>query len=346
LISIVRSIRAVRLRLPVRTVLTYAVLGCWSVVCLLPLYWVAVTTLKQPFDIISGARYLPWIDFKPTLDAWRFILFDPTDDTRGRYVNCVIVAFASTGLTIIFGSLAAYGVRRFPVRLSPIFAGIAAIIVLAALGAPFLGRGMTFSMVAAAVLAIIAIRRWALRHRSAKWSLDNTGLLVTILATRLLPPVVTVLPIYYAVANLGLLDTRTALIAVYAAVNLPVAIWLLIGFFDEIPVKVEEAAQLDGASRFRTFFSIAVPITKTGIFATALLVFVFCWNEYLFSLYLTTDHALTMPPFLAGQMATREQMASASPEWGYFTVLIVLMVAPLIAFTGVLQRVVTRSSAG
>lgn len=330
---------------PARTLLTYSALGLWSVVCLLPLYWVAVTTLKQPLDIISGARYLPWIDFKPTLDAWRFILFDPTDDTRGRFVNSVIVAVTSTGLTIFFGSLAAYGVRRFPVRLSPILAGIAGIIILAVLGLPLLGRGATLGLVAAAVLVIIATRRWGPRGGKARWSVGNSGLLVAILASRILPPVVTVLPIYYAVANLGLLDTRTTLVAVYTAVNMPIAIWLLIGFFDEIPVEVEEAAQLDGASRFRTFISIVVPMTKAGIFATVLLVFVFCWNEYLFSLYLTTDHALTMPPFLAGQMATREQMASADPEWGYFTVLIVLMVAPLAVFTGLLQRVVTRTSA-
>jgi len=97
--------------LPVGTFLTYVALGTWSVVCLLPLYWVAVTTLKQPINIISGARYLPWIDFKPTLDAWAFILFNPTDDTLGRYLNSIFVAFASTGFTIFLGSLAAFGDR-------------------------------------------------------------------------------------------------------------------------------------------------------------------------------------------------------------------------------------------
>ena len=66
----------------------------------------------------------------------------------------------------------------------------------------------------------------------------------------------------------------------------------------------------------------------------------------LFAVYLTSDHALTMPPFLAGQMATREQMASADPEWGYFSVLIVLMVAPLVLFTGIVQRVVSRTVTG
>jgi multiple sugar transport system permease protein len=326
-------------------VLTYAVLGSWSVVCLLPLYWVAVTTLKQPIDIISGARYLPWIDFKPTLDAWAFILFNPTDDTLGRYVNSIIVAFASTSITIVFGSMAAYGLRRFPVRLSAFFASVVGICIIVAVASPVLGRWTTFAATIVAVIIVFALRRLRPRLRSGEWSLGNAGILAAVLSTRILPPVVTVLPIYYAVSIVGLLDTRTALIATYVAVNMPVAIWLLIGFFDEIPVGVEEAAQLDGASRFRIFFSIAVPMTKAGIFATALLVFVLCWNEYLFSLYLTSDHALTMPPFLAGQMATREQMASADPEWGYFTVLIILMVAPLVVFTGLLQRVVTRTSA-
>ena len=75
-----------------RQILTYLVLGLWSFVCLFPLYWIAATTLKQPLDVINGPRYLPFVDFKPTLDAWSYILFNPDDDTLRRYMNSVVVA--------------------------------------------------------------------------------------------------------------------------------------------------------------------------------------------------------------------------------------------------------------
>jgi multiple sugar transport system permease protein len=324
--------------------LAYVPLGFWAVVCLFPLYWIAATTLKQPLDVINGPRYLPFVDFKPTLDAWAYILFNPNDDTLRRYLNSVVVSFGATALTVTFGALAAYGLTRLRASF-----GVATIaVVVLAIGvatAVSLAGANTLTAAIAAVLLIVAasipIRR---RRKVSRRVVANTGIFLAILATRILPPVVTVLPIYLLFERAQLLDTRFALILTYTAANLPIAIWLARAFFDEVPLEVEEAAALDGASAFRTFYAVVLPMAKAGIVATALLIFVLCWNEYLFAVYLTADHALTMPPFLTGQMATREQMASADPEWGYFSVLIVLMVAPLVLFTGIVQRVVSRVS--
>jgi multiple sugar transport system permease protein len=327
-------------------ILAYVPLGLWSLVCLFPLYWIAATTLKQPLDVINGPRYLPFVDFKPTLDAWSYILFNPDDDTLRRYLNSIIVSVGATALSVTFGAFAAYGLTRLRASFS---VATIAVFVIAAGGATVISLvgANTLTAAAAAVLLIVVAGipiRW--RRRANRRVVTNTGIFLAILATRILPPVVTVLPIYLLFERTHLLDTRFALILTYTAANLPIAIWLARAFFDEVPPEIEEAAALDGASAFRTFSAVVLPMAKAGIVATALLVFVLCWNEYLFAVYLTSDHALTMPPFLTGQMATREQMASADPEWGYFSVLIVLMVAPLVLVAGVVQRVVSRGVRG
>jgi multiple sugar transport system permease protein len=153
-------------------------------------------------------------------------------------------------------------------------------------------------------------------------------------------------PIYFIVQSIEMVDSWSALIAVYVASNLPLAVWLLRDVVEAIPRETEEAAELDGASRLRILRDITLPLARSSVAAVAVLIFVFCWNEYTFALVLTTDHALTMPPFLAGQMAVREQLAGSDPQWGYFTVLIALMVAPLAAAAGLLHRLIAKAFVG
>lgn len=186
-------------------------------------------------------------------------------------------------------------------------------------------------------LAAFAVVRW----RGVSEARDR--MMVALLATRLLPPVVIVIPVYVMAQAMGGVDTWWVLIAVYTATSLPLALWLLRDGFADVPSEILDAAELDGASFPALFFTMAVPLARASIAATGLIVFVLSWNEYTFALLLTTDDALTMPPFLAGQMAVREQMASAEPQWDYFSVLIVLMVAPLMAGAGLLQRLLSRA---
>ena len=96
------------------------------------------------------------------------------------------------------------------------------------------------------------------------------------------------LPIYVMFQQLQLLDTQTALIATYTAVNLPIVVWLTRDFFAGIPIDLEESAELDGASKFRVFFTIALPLVRSGLVATFLLVLILAWNEYLLALFLRT----------------------------------------------------------
>jgi len=200
--------------------------------------------------------------------------------------------------------------------------------------------GLT-STVLAVLLGALAIYGLT-RFRPAASRL-TARLLTATLATRILPPVVIVLPLYLMAQRTGTLDTRFALIFTYTAANLPVAVWLLQPVLGTAATDLEEAAQLDGASRFRIFFSVVVPLAAPGIVAASLFVFILCWNEYLFAVYLAADHAMTMPPFLAAQMSVREQQAgSDAEEWAHLAAAIVLMVGPLILCTGFMQRFVGR----
>lgn len=117
----------------------------------------------------------------------------------------------------------------------------------------------------------------------------------SVLATRMFPPIAFAVPllVYYRV--LGLIDTRLGLILMYVAFTLAFSLWLLKGFIDGVPRHVEEAAILDGASRWRVLFTITLPLVRGGLAATALFVFIINWTEFLFALIFTSRHAVTLP---------------------------------------------------
>jgi len=107
-------------------------------------------------------------------------------------------------------------------------------------------------------------------------------------------------------------------------------------FFDGIPRELEESAALDGASRFRIFFDLMLPLARPGLVATTLLVLILSWNEYLLALFLSTANAQTMPLLVAAQNATR------GPQWWTMSVLILLMIVPVIVTTLFLQKFIAR----
>jgi multiple sugar transport system permease protein len=172
----------------------------------------------------------------------------------------------------------------------------------------------------------------------------NRKIMAGILATRVLPPIVLVLPIYMMAHYTATLDTRLALIVAYTAINLPVAVWLLHPIFGAQATQQEEAAELDGASHFGIFFTIFLPMVAASVGAVALLIFVLCWNEYLLAAYLASNHAMTLPPWLVGQMSIKEaQVGSEAEEQGHFSAATVLMVLPLLACTVFVQRALSRA---
>ena len=324
--------RSLEAMAPVPKAATYTVLALWTLVVLFPLYWVVVTSLKVEVDVNSGPFYLPFVDFQPKLDAWNFMLFH--NNTLGPYFNSIIVALASTLLAVLIGSLAAYALVRirFQVKVAGILTFIVLVFAVIVAVAVF-GMAWQLAVATAAVLFFVSLGTIG---RRTKLAVGNNDIEFWMISNRIMPPIVAVLPIYVMFQQFKLLDTQVALISTYTAVNLPIVVWLTRDFFAGIPLDLEESAEIDGASKFRVFFTIALPLVKSGLAATFLLILILAWNEYLLALFLSNAKAQTMPVLVSAQNTTR------GPQWWYMSVLIVIMIAPVILVATVLQKHIAR----
>jgi multiple sugar transport system permease protein len=161
----------------------------------------------------------------------------------------------------------------------------------------------------------------------------RTPILISLLSLRMLPGIVLVLPIFVLFQTLKLLDTYRALVITYSALNLPFAIWLLSVFFQEVPSELEDAATVDGCGRLGVLRHIVLPLAAPAITAIGILVFLNCWNEFLFALILTSTPAVkTMPIGLASLQS------AYFTRWGVMTAGAVLQTLPAIAFVLFAQR--------
>lgn len=317
---------------PFASFLTYALLAVWSFVVLVPLYWVLITSFKDQGAVQNGPFYLPFVDFQPTLSAWNFMLIE--NNTLGPYLNSVVVALGSTIVAVIVGALAAYSLVR--TRLSVKLATVGVFLVLLALViVAVVSFRVPWPVALAVGIALFLLALFTVTRR-ARLALGNRDIEFWIISNRIMPPIVAVLPIYVMFQQLRLLDTQFALIATYAAVNLPIVVWLTRDFFAAIPVDLEESAEIDGASKFRVFFTIALPLVRSGLVATFLLVLILAWNEYLLALFLSNANAQTMPVLVSAQNTTR------GPQWWNMSVLIVVMIAPVVIIASVLQKHIAR----
>jgi multiple sugar transport system permease protein len=319
---------------PLGMVFSYLALGAWALVVLFPLYWLFVTSLKLPIDVNTGPFFVPFVDFKPSLHAWHYILLgDLQNDTIRPYVTTVIVALTSSVLSLLLGTAAAYGLTRFEYRprVGAVLTFIGCLVL--AVVAVVLGVPWQIAVVVAIALFILLLQTICRRFQR---SLANSDIAFWLISQRMLPPVAVVIPIYVLFQRFHLLDTRTALIITYLATNLPIVVWLMRDYFQTIPVELEEYAAIDGASRYRIFWSIVVPLALPGLVATFLFVLVFAWNEYLLALFLSGSRAQTLPLTVAAQNATR------GPQWWYMSVLILIMIVPVIAIAIALERYIAR----
>ncbi|HVJ42962.1 MAG TPA: carbohydrate ABC transporter permease [Dongiaceae bacterium] len=319
---------------PIPKAICYALLALWSTIVLFPLYWVFVTSFKEPVDVAYPPKFLPFIDFQPSLHAWRYIFVDLGNDTFRPYANSLIVASVSTLLAVLIGSMAAYALSR--IEYKPKLGSVISFILLLAaaiIAVVYWQVDWRLAVVVAVVIFLLLLRALG---RHFKRHLGNGDILFWIISQRILPPVVAAIPIYVMFQHVGLLDTHAALIITYTTINLPIVVWLMFDFFAAIPRDLEESAQLDGASRYRIFLGIVLPLAKPGLIAASLLVLILAWNEYLLALFLSTARAQTIPLLVAAQNATR------GPQWWYMSVLIIIMIAPVLALTIFLQKYIAK----
>jgi multiple sugar transport system permease protein len=186
----------------------------------------------------------------------------------------------------------------------------------------------TFSTLVATALGVPAA--WAYSRFPIKLKKDQ---LFFILSTRFMPPVVVVIPIFLMYRDLNLIDTKTGLILIYAAFNLPFTIWMMKGFVDEVPAEYEDAAMLDGYSRLEAFFRVTLPLLIPGIAATAVFALIFSWNEFVFSVFLTSsEDARTAPPAIAGLIG------GTTVDWGLVAASAMVFAVPVLIFAFLVRK--------
>ncbi len=177
------------------------------------------------------------------------------------------------------------------------------------LSTPETARALVNSTIVAVGAAILALllgtpAAYAVaRFRFARWK--NRDIAIWFLSQRVLPPVATVVPFYLVMRSLGLLDTHLALILVNATFVLPFVVVLLRQTFLDLPLELEEAALVDGASHWGAFWRVALPLAAPTLAAAGLIVFAFTWNEFLFAVSLSSKNAITVPVHIAGAVDTR-----------------------------------------
>lgn len=164
----------------------------------------------------------------------------------------------------------------------------------------------------------------------------NYWVLFILLAIRIFPPTVTLIPLFVFFRNLGLLDTIFAVMLAQVYFDLPFVTWLMRGFFADIPVDLEEAARVDGDTKFGAFRHVVVPLVAPGLIATAILVVINSWNEFTFALVLTESRATTLP------VATAGLVQEFGVAWGPMTASGVLFTVPVLIFAVLVQRNLIR----
>jgi multiple sugar transport system permease protein len=187
---------------------------------------------------------------------------------------------------------------------------------------------VTLLVIILAIPAAYSLARWQTKgsNRIAAW----------ILSLRMLPPVAVVIPYYVLASRLQLIDTYLVLILVHMAFGVPFAVWLMRGFFAEIPRELDHAAMLDGYSYPAILRKIIIPLATPSIAVTAIFTFIFSWNEFLLALLLTDTNAVTVPVQISKMILAYQVL------WGELSAAGVIALLPLLFVVFALQRYIVR----
>jgi multiple sugar transport system permease protein len=209
----------------------------------------------------------------------------------------------------------------------------------------FVTRSFAQYLITSAIVAVVStacalvigtLAAYALTRFRLPYNLDRK-LSLWILSTRMFPAIVTAVPLFLMMRDLRLLNTKPALIIVYTAFNLPFVVWMMRGFFAEVPRDLEEAALVDGDSRLGALVRVVLPLVSPGLAATAVFCLIVSWNEFLFALVLTqTDAAMTLPVGIAGRVTQYEI------KWGVMSAAGVVAMMPILIFALAMQKYLVR----
>jgi multiple sugar transport system permease protein len=286
-----------------------AIVILYAVITILPLAWIFATSFKSGPDSIA---YPPKVFFSPSLEGF-VNLFTVRTRQPPAYFNQLPPPTTWYDKIVRKQNMVIAG----PSKVVPRF-----------MNSLIIGFGSTFLAVFLGSLTAYAFSRFRVPLAD--------DLLFFILSTRMMPPIAVAIPIYLMYRQLNLTDTHIGMILLYTAVNVSLAVWLLKGFFDEIPREYEEAALVDGYTRLQAFRKVVLPQAITGIAATAIFCLIFSWNEYAFALLLTSGDAQTMPPFIPFIIGEGGQ------DWPAVAAATTLFLIPIVFFTIVLRKHLLR----
>lgn len=302
----------------------------WLGFCIFPLWWVFVTAFKPPLAVSQGATYIPFVDFQPTLQAFRDAFSGLRGDFGGPILSSVIIAVLATASSVFLGSMAAYALVRFEFRIR-LLAGLA-FAVLSIGGFVLLDQFTELRVPYALGLVLVLalpLAVWLNTRTLPGPVLGNQDVTFWFVSQRMFPPIVSAFALFLLYAEMNkvgvrLLDSLPGLVLAYTAFGLPFAVWLMRDFFSSLPIEVEEAAMVDNIGRFRIFFQIVLPMSTPGLIATSMIILAFIWNEFLFALLLTSSKWQTLPILLAGQNSSR------GDEWWAISVAALISIVPMI----------------
>lgn len=200
------------------------------------------------------------------------------------------------------------------------------------LNSVIVSTGSTLLSLSIGSLAAYSLARFRIRAKKA--------ILTGIILTRLVPPITLVVPFYVLWRHLGLTDTHFGLILVYLTFNLPFAIWMMRGFFLEIPIELEEAALIDGCSRLGAFLRVSIPLAAPGLVATSIFNLLLSWNEFLFASVLTAEHAKTLSPSILSYITDKAIL------WGRLYAAAATILLPVMLFSLAVQKHLGRGLTG
>ena len=267
-------------------------------VFMFPIFWWVLASFK-PYTAIFN-NYPIYFDFTPTLDNYKVTLLGYS---RTAFIEHGTGVGGATG-----GGNSYYAIPSI-------------------IDSTVVALCSTAIAVTLATLAAYALSRMRFRGQQ--------DFVFWVLAQRMMPPIAVAIPLFFIFRNLGLRDTLTGLILAHTLINLPLAVLLLKSFMDDVPVSLDEAAMIDGASRLACFTRVVLPLVKGGLAATAVLCFIFSWTEFLISLQLTTS-IRTIPVKIS------TFVTSTGTEWGFITALGSAALVPSFIFILLVQRHLVR----
>jgi multiple sugar transport system permease protein len=198
-------------------------------------------------------------------------------------------------------------------------------------------QGLVNSLVISlAATALSALFGTMMAYSLARFGTGGRHLSFWVLSQRFLPPVAVILPIFLIYRGVGLHDTRVGLTIAYIVFTLPVAVWMMFAYFRQMPRSMEEAALVDGCTRWQALWRVAIPLAAPGIVAAAVFAFIACWTEFFFALVLTSRNAFTLPTIF------RAFLGFQGVQYGEASALAIVSLVPSIVLGVLAQRHLVR----